>query len=495
MKCSAVPAAAAKLGERNVSEYDVIVVGAGNAALCAALSAHENGARTLVLERAPEEERGGNSYFTAGGFRFAHEGLDDVVQDILTDLSDEERDQIILPPHSREFFMDQMREVTRYQTDEDLAQLLVDRSRIALKTVGAMPARDPGHASQGRLPTQGWLEENRWQGYLPYDRNPEFRDPEGGILGNTNNKVIDRPFPEHMSFLWGDTQRVHRWQRLMQSRQVHTRDSFIEAQLDTVSFTARALLPLIGKDLWFTGEAAPEGTPQRLRQRALELLADWNGEMNEHLPEPLIYSTWLRALQTRLIQDDLGPLAPEFTHVNPVFIERVYRDIDGASAWCDIRQSSRVETCSDIARLALDDALVWIDERYGDALESLRWGDAHQATHDHQILGEVPLLRYFVNIRQSTSGGDNTLLRGMTKGTGPNPFLNVHGAGFRGVYDFADPNSSVFIISTGQSGHFLSQHYDDLAQLWRRGEYVPMSLDVELARAANEGITILQPDP
>jgi penicillin amidase len=101
---------------------------------------------------------------------------------------------------------------------------LVDRSRIALKTVGAMPARDPGHASQGRLPTQGWLEENRWQGYLPYDTNPEFRDPEGGILGNTNNKVIDRPFPEHMSFLWGDTQRVHRWQRLMQSRQVHTRD-------------------------------------------------------------------------------------------------------------------------------------------------------------------------------------------------------------------------------------------------------------------------------
>ncbi|WP_375172944.1 penicillin acylase family protein [Pseudooceanicola sp.] len=372
---------------------------------------------------------------------------------------------------------------------------LVDRSRIAMKTVGRMPSRDPGHASKGRLPTQGWLAENRWQGYLPYEKNPEFRDPEGGILGNTNNKVIDRPFPEHMSYLWGDTQRVHRWKRLMQSRQVHTRDSFVEAQLDTVSFTARALLPLIGKDLWYTGEAAPEGTPERLRQRALELLADWNGEMNEHLPEPLIYSTWLRALQTRLIQDDLGRLAPEFTHVNPVFIERVYRDIDGASAWCDIRQSSRVESCSDIARLALDDALVTIDERYGDALESLRWGDAHQATHDHQILGEVPLLRYFVNIRQSTSGGDNTLLRGMTKGTGPNPFLNVHGAGFRGVYDFADPNSSVFVISTGQSGHFLSQHYDDLAQLWRRGEYVPMSLDTELARAANEGITILQPAP
>lgn len=370
---------------------------------------------------------------------------------------------------------------------------LADQRRIAMKVLGKMPARDPAHRSEGRLPTQGWLPENRWNGYLPDSSNPVFIDPEGGILGNTNNKIVDRAFPEHVSFLWGDTQRIHRWRRLMQNRQVHTRDSFIEAQLDTVSFTARSLLPLIGADLWFTGEAAPEGTPERLRQRALELLADWNGEMNEHLPEPLIYSAWLRALQMRLIQDDLGPLAEEFIHVQPLFIERVYRDIDGASAWCDVRQSGPTETCVDIARMALDDALIWIDETYGDALESLRWGDAHQATHDHQILGDVPVLRHFVNIRQSTSGGTNTLLRGATKGTLPDPFLNVHGAGYRGVYDFADPNSSVFVTSTGQSGHPLSQHYDDLAQLWRRGEYVPMSLDADLARAANEGITVLQP--
>ncbi|NCQ25424.1 MAG: penicillin acylase family protein, partial [Roseovarius sp.] len=127
-------------------------------------------------------------------------------------------------------------------------------------------------------------------------------------------------------------------------------------------------------------------------------------------------------------------------------------------------------------------------------LESLRWGDAHQATHDHQVLGEVPLLNYFVNIRQSTSGGDNTLLRGRTRGgDGPDPFQNVHGAGYRGVYDFADPDSSLFIIATGQSGHFLSRHYDDLSQLWRRGEYIPMSLDPALARAASVGVTMLIP--
>ncbi|WP_397544356.1 penicillin acylase family protein [Roseovarius salis] len=389
--------------------------------------------------------------------------------------------------------VDEALEAGRFFVAPSQNLVLVDQDTIAMKTIGAMPRRNAGHETRGRMPSRGWIEENRWPAMTPYSAMPEFVTPKGGVLGNTNNKTVERPFPLHVSYHWGDTQRVHRWTRLMQTREVHTRDSFIEAQLDTVSFTARSLLPLIGRDLWFTGEAAPAGTPERQRQRALDLLSSWNGEMNEHLPEPLLYAAWMRALMDRLIRDELGPLADAFTHPDPVFIERVYRDIDGAAAWCDIKQSTQKESCTDIARLALDDALVWVAETHGTALESLRWGDAHAATHEHPVLGDVPVLRYFVNIRQSTSGGDNTLMRGRTGGDEPEPFLNVHGAGYRGVYDFADPDSSVFIISTGQSGHFLSRHYDDLAQLWRRGEYIPMSLDPDLARAASVGVTVLEP--
>ena len=370
---------------------------------------------------------------------------------------------------------------------------LADRNGIAMKLIGAMPARDPAHQSQGRMPTYGYIPTNQWQGVLPYADNPEFVNPAGGIVGNTNNKIVDRPFPNHVTFDWGDTQRINRWRRLMQVREVHTRESFIEAQLDTVSYTARALLPLVGADLWFTGEAAPEGTPERQRQLALQMLSEWNGEMNEHLPEPLIYAAWMRALQDRLIRDELGGLSREFTQLDPVFVERVYRDVDGAARWCDVLQSAPVETCTDIARLALDDALLWIAENQGTALESLRWGDAHQATQDHPVLGKVAVLNWFVNIRQSTSGGDNTLQRGRTSGVDPTPFQNVHAAGYRGVYDFADPDSSVFVTATGQSGHPLSRYYDDLSELWRRGEYIPMSLDPALARAAAVGVTVLEP--
>jgi len=372
---------------------------------------------------------------------------------------------------------------------------LADRNQIAMKTIGAIPARDATHQSKGRLPSYGYLPQNRWKGRQPYADNPEFINPQGGILGNTNNKISDKPFPNHVSFEWGDSQRINRWQRLMQSRAVHTRESFIEAQLDTVSYTARSLLPLIGADLWFTGAAAVDGTSERRRQQALELLAAWNGEMNEHLPEPLLYAAWLRHLQDRLIRDEMGPLTSEFTHPNPLFIERVFRDVDGASVWCDVLQSAPVETCTDIARLALDDTLIWIDENVGGTVASLRWGDLHQAAHDHPVLGTAPVLNWFVNIRQSTSGGDNTLQRGLTSGTEPNPFQNVHSAGYRGVYDFADPDSSVFVSATGQSGHPLSRYYDNLGELWRRGEYIPMSLDPNLARAAAVGVTQLIPAP
>jgi penicillin amidase len=371
--------------------------------------------------------------------------------------------------------------------------LLAEPDRIAMQTIGHMPRRSAEAQTRGRMPAPGWIAENRWLGTLPYTANPAFLDPESGILGSTNNKLLDRPFPLHVSHDWGDTQRIDRLMHLVRARSVHTRDSFIEAQLDIVSPAARRLLPVVAANLWFSGDAAPEGTRAHTRQRALRLLADWNGEMNEHLPEPLIYAAWMQALQDRLIRDELGPLAEDFTHVDPTFIEQVFRDVDGAAAWCDIIQSAIVETCDDMALAALDDAVLRLSEQFGPSLESWRWGDAHMAKHDHPVLRDAALLRFIVNIRQSTSGGDHTLNLGRSAGAGDDPFANTLGAVYRGVYDFADPESSVFIISTGQSGHPLSRHYDDLGDLWRRGEYIPMTLDPALARGGAIGVTTLRP--
>jgi tricarballylate dehydrogenase len=112
-------------------EYDVIVVGGGNAALCAAISARNEGSRVLLLERAPEHERGGNSTFTDGKFRAVYNGLDDV-RALVPDLTQAEIDATDFGEYTESDFFDDMARITQMRTDPDLCEILVRNSRDAL---------------------------------------------------------------------------------------------------------------------------------------------------------------------------------------------------------------------------------------------------------------------------------------------------------------------------------------------------------------------------
>jgi tricarballylate dehydrogenase len=104
--------------------YDVIVVGGGNAALCAALSARENDATVLLLERAPEDRRGGNSAYTGGGFRMVHHGVE-TVKSVVPDLSEGEITNTDFGEYTAEQYLDDLGRVTQYYCDPELAETLV----------------------------------------------------------------------------------------------------------------------------------------------------------------------------------------------------------------------------------------------------------------------------------------------------------------------------------------------------------------------------------
>ena len=105
----------------------VIIVGAGNAAFCAALAAREAGADVTMLERAPFEERGGNSRFTAGAMRVVYDGLDDLLT-LMPDLTEDERRTTDFGSYPADAFFDDMGRLTEYRTDPDLVEILVRRS-------------------------------------------------------------------------------------------------------------------------------------------------------------------------------------------------------------------------------------------------------------------------------------------------------------------------------------------------------------------------------
>src|SRR3954471_3256286 len=111
-------------------EYDVVVVGAGNAGMCAALAARESGARVLVLEAAPFDERGGNSRYTAGALRFVYNGVDDLLK--LCDLSEQEVATSDFGTYTQDKYYDDLGRLTDYRSNPDMAELLITKSQETL---------------------------------------------------------------------------------------------------------------------------------------------------------------------------------------------------------------------------------------------------------------------------------------------------------------------------------------------------------------------------
>ena len=148
---------------------DVAIVGAGNAALCAALSAAEAGANVVVLEAAPEGERGGNSAYTAGAMRTVYDGVADV-RKLVPDIGDEDANNTDFSSYSFDEYFDDMARITQHRADPDLLEILIRQSLPTLEWMRRQGVRfQPSYGRQafkvaGRFKFWGGLAVETWGG-------------------------------------------------------------------------------------------------------------------------------------------------------------------------------------------------------------------------------------------------------------------------------------------------------------------------------------------
>ena len=146
-----------------------VVVGAGNAALCAAISAAEQGASVTVLERAPVALSGGNSRFTAGAMRVVYDGADDL-RALIPDLGAGELERTDFGAYPRDAFYDDLGRVTQYRTDPELAGTLIDNSYATLRWMRGLGVRflplygRQSYKVDGRVRFWGGLTVEAWGG-------------------------------------------------------------------------------------------------------------------------------------------------------------------------------------------------------------------------------------------------------------------------------------------------------------------------------------------
>ena len=328
---------------------------------------------------------------------------------------------------------------------------------IGFITPGLVPIRAKG---DGWVPVPGWSNDYEWTGYIPFRNLPQTFNPPTGQIVNANNKVVPANYPYFVSRDWADPYRAIRIDEMLDEQGKYDRDMFVDMQGDNLSGAARELLPVL--------LAVPATSDQSKAVRAI--LADWDYVMDTESAAPLIFTAWLRELDRALFADELGDLFKQYWALHPKVVLNV---LQRRQVWCDDIETAETETCESRVRRALAWAVDDLSFRYGLDPDDWRWGEAHPAVFENQLLSFVPILRAFANLETEVGGGTFTVDRNAVDVSNREaPYAAVHGGGYRVVYDLDDLSKSLFIQATGQSGNILSPEYSSLLDRWRDFDYV-----------------------
>jgi penicillin amidase len=320
---------------------------------------------------------------------------------------------------------------------------------------GHIPVRASGDGSQ---PAEGWSGDAEWTGWIPFDELPHVYDPPQHFIVTANNRPMPAGYPHLLALEYPDPYRAQRITDLITSKPRLTPDDFRDIQADTLSLHAKALVPLLLPHV-------QSDTPAT--RQAVSLLGQWTFDGRGDSAAEAIFQAWFLRLAPTLAGDELGPLVTENYEGRFSYISRfVVGLLNGRStAWCDDVNTPAVESCDQSLTTALENGLADLRARLGSDMTRWRWDGVHRAMFPHQGLDAVSVLRPLLS-RSRPNGGDwSTVNVGTAAATALYDQVSI--PGYRQIIDLSPANDSRFLDAVGQSGHFLSPHYDDALADWQ----------------------------
>ncbi len=356
--------------------------------------------------------------------------------------------------------------------------VIADRTGvIGTVAAGLIPQRS---AAAAQLPASGWDGSAAWKGYVAFERLPRVLAPAGNVVAAANNRLAD-DLPYHVSSLWESSGRIDRIAQIIdEQRQFGAQDMRL-MQMDMQSSWAGDVRDAMVHAIMQIPDRSIELT------RAMNQLAQWDLRMTPSSTAAAMFNAALQHLMVETFRDEMGgELFANWSFIANIptrTLPRLLADTSATSAaWFDNAGTPGVETKDDILRKSMMLGLLDLTRRLGTDLDRWTWGRLHTVTFRHP-LGEVPAIGRMLNIGPLSVGGSNTTINnGEYRFDGS--YDAVVGPSMRLIVDLASPDTSLLVLTTGQSGQPLSRHYGDQAALWQNGAYHRLVSNVAAVRAA-----------
>ena len=327
---------------------------------------------------------------------------------------------------------------------------------IGYQYMSTLPVRKGG---ENPVAMPGEKGAHDWTGFVPYERHPYEYNPLKGYVASFNQMPETADFYGTAFFLF---ERGYRFEEMARAKARFSVDEIRAMQNDTGSHLAKRFTPYIAAACAKDASLAPYA----------KRLESWDRFVSAESVEATVFNAFVTKLVGNTFADELGAkIVDEFfkdLYVSiPVQWLIRYIDEPDGGFWDDVATKDRRETRDDVIVKSMKDALEQIRGKFGTNEKKWAWGLVHRMPIKHPLGTVLP----FLNLGPYDYAGDDfTIHAGWWDRY--NPFTMKSGAAIRIVVDMADLSTMTLMSPPGQSGHYLSPHYDDLAETWARGGQV-----------------------